>query len=169
MRAILWAVLDTHHCDPQNWLCHTLCSHPACCMTWIEQLMGEYFEGKSTRADFQGGVSKTTMVITSYSWKVDWTYRTDSYSRGRVESHYKPTPALVKMWTLFNSVDTQSPDLLLYGIQLTLNQSLIHLVGEVPAGSMVDQFPDNPHISLLGCHHKSCLLSVLESNQQYTI
>ena len=28
--------------------------------------MGEYFEGKFTRADFQGGVSKTTMVITSY-------------------------------------------------------------------------------------------------------
>ena len=27
---------------------------------------GEYFEGKFTRADFQGGVSKTTMVITSY-------------------------------------------------------------------------------------------------------
>ena len=28
--------------------------------------MGEYFEGKFTQADFQGGVSKTTMVITSY-------------------------------------------------------------------------------------------------------
>ena len=28
--------------------------------------MGEYFEGNFTRADFQGGVSKTTMVITSY-------------------------------------------------------------------------------------------------------
>ena len=28
--------------------------------------MGEYFEGKFTRADFQEGVTKTTMVITSY-------------------------------------------------------------------------------------------------------
>ena len=28
--------------------------------------MGEYFEGKFTQAGFQGGVSKTTMVITSY-------------------------------------------------------------------------------------------------------
>ena len=28
--------------------------------------MGEYFEGKFTWADFKGGVSKTTMVITSY-------------------------------------------------------------------------------------------------------
>ena len=28
--------------------------------------MGEYFEGKFTQADFQGGVSKTTMVITDF-------------------------------------------------------------------------------------------------------
>ena len=28
--------------------------------------MGEYFEGKFTWADFQGSVSKTTMVITNY-------------------------------------------------------------------------------------------------------
>ena len=31
------AVLDTHQCDPQNWLGHTLYSQPAYCTTLIEQ------------------------------------------------------------------------------------------------------------------------------------
>ena len=31
------AVLDTHQCDPQHWLGHTLYSHPAYCITLIEQ------------------------------------------------------------------------------------------------------------------------------------
>ena len=30
------AVLDTHQCDPQHWLGHTLCSHPAYCTTLIQ-------------------------------------------------------------------------------------------------------------------------------------
>ena len=46
---------------------------------------------------------------------------------------------------------------------------LIHLVGEVDTGFMLDQFSDNPHISLLGRHHEGCLLRVLGSNDNSTI
>ena len=45
----------------------------------------------------------------------------------------------------------------------------IHLVGKFHIGSMVDQFSDNPHISLLGCHHQSCLLRDLEWSTQYAV
>ena len=45
----------------------------------------------------------------------------------------------------------------------TWNQSINYLVGEVHIGSMVDQLPDNPHISLLGCPHDGCLLRLLGS------
>ena len=54
MRTALSAVLDKRECDPQNWLSHTLCSHPVYRTTVIEQLAGEYFEGKFTQAGFQG-------------------------------------------------------------------------------------------------------------------
>ena len=37
MRTAVSAVLDTQQCVPQNWLGHTLCSHPAYCTTLIEQ------------------------------------------------------------------------------------------------------------------------------------
>ena len=43
-------------------------------------------------------------------------------------------------------------------------KSTNHLIGEVHVCSMVDQFPDNPHISLLGRHHESCLPRVLGSS-----
>ena len=50
----------------------------------------------------------------------------------------------------------------------TRNQSLIHLVGEVDIGSMVDQLPDNLHISLLGRPHEGSLLSALEIDNRNT-
>ena len=37
MRTALTAVLDTQQCDPEHWLGHMLSSHPAYCMTLIEQ------------------------------------------------------------------------------------------------------------------------------------
>ena len=41
--------------------------------------------------------------------------------------------------------------------------SLIYLICNVHTGSMLDQFPDNPHISIAGCYHEGCLLKVLKS------
>ena len=37
MRTALTAALDTQKCDSQHWLGHMLSSHPAYCMTLIEQ------------------------------------------------------------------------------------------------------------------------------------
>ena len=51
--------------------------------------MGEYFEGKFTQADFQGGVSKTTVVITTYkatAERLTELVELIASSRGRVES-----------------------------------------------------------------------------------
>ena len=50
----------------------------------------------------------------------------------------------------------------MYSVELLLGgrctyYEMKYLVGKVHTGSMVDQFPDNPHISRLGCFHKSCL------------
>ena len=44
----------------------------------------------------------------------------------------------------------------------SLVHTLFYLVSEVDTGSMADQFPDDPHISILGCHYESCILRVLE-------
>ena len=47
----------------------------------------------------------------------------------------------------------------MHSVELLLggSYSVHYLVGKVHTGSMVDQFPDNPHISRLGCFHKSRL------------
>ena len=50
-----------------------------------------------------------------------------------------------------------------------LKWRLIHLVGEVDTGSMLDQFPDNPHIPHFGRHHETRLLRLLRSNDNSTI
>lgn len=49
-------------------------------------------------------------------------------------------------------------------MDLALKQSLIYLVSKVHICFMLDQFPDNPHISFFDRHHESCLLRVLELN-----
>ena len=56
MRTALSAVLDKRECDLQNWLSHTLCSHPVYCTTVIEQLVivieqlaGEYLKANLHR------------------------------------------------------------------------------------------------------------------------
>ena len=64
-------------------------------------------------------------------------------------------------------VDMQ--DMQFLGMLLYCTQFEIYLVSEVDIGSMVDQFPDNPHISHLGCHHEGRLLRLLRSNRQIIV
>ena len=38
-----------------------------------------------------------------------------------------------------------------------------YLIGDVDAGFMLNQFPDNLHTSFLGCNHEHCLLRGLKT------
>ena len=139
-------------------------------LLWLNRRSSSCFYAWMSHAEFE--------YDTSYVYNHLWTIAGKVTELKIVKTRGKPLPWIVGLesldllpveawnsstqWTGSHSMYV--PVFLPNSSANTLNQNLIHLVGKVHVCFMLDQFPDNPHISLLSCSHECCLLSALGSN-----
>ena len=159
-----------------------LCSHPACCtiliehcellrraqwleswsvlQLWPEQwcLIDAWLLSSLVPRPHPAGWCLGTRLTPEYNYKKDMTDQS-------LPTWLAPP---VTILTLYTRASMGFYNLIMLKMSHNLKR-LIHLVGEVDTGFMLDQFSDNPHISLLGRHHESRLLRLLRSNDNSTI